>query len=103
MSVAFLGPETVRVVVEYILAKDNVRVFSLDQATLLPKAILLIVIARPLRTSLLSRLRNRFPRARLVAIAKNVRRAPVEMLGFADVRQLRQHARDVLHASAARG
>ena len=101
MSVAFLGPETVRVVVEYVLAKDNVRVFSLDQATVLPGAVLLVVIAQPLRNSLLASLRDRFPQARLVAMAKKVHQAPVEVLRFADVWRLRERVRDISRACSA--
>jgi hypothetical protein len=100
MTVAFLGPEAVRDTVEMILARDNIRVHNLDQAlVVVPGTILLIIIARPLRNALLARLRGRFPRARLVALARRVHRAPIEMLGFADVWKLRQKVRAVAPAS----
>jgi len=85
MTVAFLGPEAVRDTVEMILARDNIRVHNLDQA--------LVVVPGTIR------LRGRFPRARLVALARRVHRAPIEMLGFADVWKLRQKVRAVAPAS----
>ncbi len=105
MLIAFMGSELVYSAVEHVLARENVRVHNLQSLAQLVKIgaenVSLLIIARPLRRSLLSRVRHQFPRARSVAIAQRARRAPIEVLAFADIWPLRQRIRDLIRTDTS--
>lgn len=94
MTVAYLGPENIRVAVEHVLANANVDVPHLSaQAT----GVAIIILALPLRKTLLTRLKVLHPQALLITIARHSKLLPLDavVVGFAEVWKIRQYVRAV--------